>query len=321
MTLFVLRRIGLMALTLLIASLLVFLLLELSPGNVAGKVLGPYATEEQRAIWMEAHGYTRPVFVRYGEWLTRFVSGDFGESLRYRTPVADVLWPRLWNTGVLGFWTFALMVPLGLGLGVLAGMRVGSALDRLVSFFSILTASIPEFASAVFLSTIFVFALGWLPGTAAMVEGFEPLALILPVSVLLLYGVGYIARITRASMSDVMETEYIRTAVLKGLPRHQVILHHALPNALLTPFTVILLQINWLLSGVIVVEFFFAYKGFGALLLEAALNQDIYLIEACTMVAVSLALVTQSLADVGYAWLNPRIRFGGGEASNQATTS
>jgi len=106
-----------------------------------------------------------------------------------------------------------------------------------------------------------------------------------------------------------MHTDYIRTAVLKGLPWRVVVLKHALRNALMTPFTVIMLQINWLLSGVIVVEFFFAYKGFGALLLEASLNQDIYLIEACTMVAVGVAVVTQTLADVGYTYLNPRLHF------------
>jgi peptide/nickel transport system permease protein len=113
---------------------------------------------------------------------------------------------------------------------------------------------------------------------------------------------------TRASMIAVMHTDYIRTAVLKGLPWRVVILKHALRNALITPFTVIMLQINWLLSGVIVVEFFFAYKGFGALLLEASLNQDMYLIEACTLVAVCVAVVTQTLADVGYTYLNPRLR-------------
>jgi peptide/nickel transport system permease protein len=114
---------------------------------------------------------------------------------------------------------------------------------------------------------------------------------------------------TRASMAEVMTTHYIRSAVLKGLPYRRVILRHALRNALIAPFTVITLQINWLLSGVIVVEFFFAYKGFGALLLEASLNQDIFLIEACAMVAVFVAASTQTIADVGYTVLNPRIRF------------
>ena len=183
-----------------------------------------------------------------------------------------------------------------------------NANTRSDSNFSILTTSVPEFASAVVLSALFVFSLAWLPGTSAMAEGFTWQELVLPTAVLVLYDFGYVTRMTRASMIGVMHTDYIRTAVLKGLPWQVVILKHALLNALITPFTVIMLQINWLLSGVIVVEFFFAYKGFGALLLEASLNQDVYLIEACTMVAVCVAVVTQTLADIGYTYLNPRLR-------------
>ena len=142
-----------------------------------------------------------------------------------------------------------------------------------------------------------------------MAEGFNFKELLLPIMVLVIYDFGYVARMTRASMAEVMTTHYIRTAVLKGLPYREVILKHALRNALIAPFTVIMLQVNWLLSGVIVVEFFFAYKGFGALLLEASLNQDIFMIEACAMVAVFVAVGTQTIADVGYTYLNPRIRF------------
>jgi len=309
MVIFILRRLGTMALTMIVVSILLFLLLELTPGNVATKVLGPYSSEEQRTLWLEAHGYIEPLWFRYLSWLGNFITGDFGESIRFKVPVADVLWPRLWNTAILGFWTFAVMIPLSLALGVLAGMREGSALDRTISVGSIVTTSIPEFASAVFLAAIFVFWLGLLPGTSTMTTGFDWTQLVLPVMVLVIYDFGYVARMTRASMAEVMTTHYIRTAVLKGLPYRQVIIRHALRNALIAPFTVIMLQINWLLSGVIVVEFFFAYKGFGALLLEASLNQDIFLIEACAMVAVFVAAATQTLADVGYTYLNPRIRF------------
>lgn len=309
MAIFVLKRIALMALTMLVVSLLLFLLLELTPGSVATKVLGAYATEEQKQLWLQANGYLEPAWSRYLAWLGRFVTGDFGQSIRFKVPVATVLWPRLWNTAILGFWTFAVMIPLALTLGVLAGMREGSGLDRAISVTSIVTTSVPEFASAVLLSAVFVFWLGVLPGTSSMTSGFDWRQLVLPVLVLVLYDFGYVTRMTRASMADVMTMPYIRTAVLKGLPHHQVIVRHALRNALIAPFTVITLQINWLLSGVIVVEYFFAYKGFGALLLEASLNQDIYLIEACAMVAVLVAAATQTVADLGYTLLNPRIRF------------
>lgn len=309
MAVFILKRLGTMALTMLVVSLMLFLLLEFTPGNVATKVLGPYSSEEQRTLWLEAHGYFQPLWARYLSWLGDFTSGDFGESIRFKVPVAEVLWPRLWNTVVLGFWVFMVMIPLSLLLGVLAGMREGSKLDRTISVTSIITTSIPEFASAVFLAAVFVFWLGLLPGTSTMTSGFDWQQLVLPVLVLVIYDFGYVARMTRASMAEVMTTPYIRTAVLKGLPYRQVIMRHALRNALIAPFTVIMLQINWLLSGVIVVEFFFAYKGFGALLLEASLNQDIYLIEACAMVAVFVAAATQTIADIGYTYLNPRIRF------------
>ncbi|RDD63899.1 ABC transporter permease [Ferruginivarius sediminum] len=309
MLLFVTRRVGTMALTMIVVSILLFILLELTPGNVATKVLGPYSSEEQRRLWLEAHGYFDPIHIRYFRWLGDFIIGNFGESTRFKVPVGDVLWPRLWNTAILGFAVMVVVVPLSLTLGVLAGMKEGSKLDRSISVGSIVFTSIPEFASAVLLSAIFVFYLGLLPGTSGMASGFDLAQLVLPVMVLVLYDFGYVARMTRASMAEVMLTNYIRTAVLKGLPYRSVILKHALRNALIAPFTVIMLQINWLLSGVIVVEFFFAYKGFGALLLEASLNQDIFLIEACAMVAVFVAVGTQFAADVGYTYLNPRIRF------------
>jgi peptide/nickel transport system permease protein len=309
MLIFMARRFGTMILTMLVVSILVFLLLEINVEGVAIKVLGPYTSEEQRNLWLERNGYFDPAILRYLRWLGNFVIGDFGSSVRFKVPVGDVLWPRLANTGILGAVALFFASLIGLTLGVIAGMREGGGRDRGVSVSAILTTSVPEFASATFLSSFFVFYLQWLPGTSGMIDGFDPVQLVLPVMVLVIYDWGYIARMTRASMAEVMTTHYIRTAVLKGLPYGQVIRRHALRNALIAPFTVIMLQINWLLSGVIVVEVAFAYKGFGALLYEASLNQDIYLIEACAMVAVFVAVMTQTLADIGYTYLNPRIRF------------
>jgi peptide/nickel transport system permease protein len=309
MLVFIVRRIGTMILTMIVVSILLFLTLEFNSENVAVKVLGPYSSPESRAIWLEDHGYNDALPVRYGRWLGNFIVGDFGESIRFKTPVANVLLPRLKNTGILAAVTLAIVTVLGLTFGILAGMNEGSVLDRVISITSIITTSIPEFASAVLLTAVFVFYLDLLPGTSGMTDGFDPIQLVLPVMVLVLYDFGYVARMTRASMAEVMMTHYIRTAVLKGLPYKTVILRHALRNALIAPFTVIMLQINWLLSGVIVVEFFYAYKGFGALLLEASLNQDIFLIEACAMVAVFVAVATQTISDLGYTYLNPRIRF------------
>jgi peptide/nickel transport system permease protein len=298
-----------MVLTMLVVSILVFLLLEINVEGVAIKVLGPYTSVEQRNLWLERNGYFDPAILRYLRWLGNFVTGDFGQSVRFKVPVSDVLWPRLANTGILGGVALFFASLIGLTLGVIAGMREGGGRDRGVSVTAILTTSVPEFASATFLISLFVFQLSWLPGTSGMSDGFDPVQLVLPVMVLVIYDWGYIARMTRASMAEVMTTHYIRTAVLKGLPYGQVIRRHAMRNALIAPFTVIMLQINWLLSGVIVVEVAFGYKGFGALLYEASLNQDIFLIEACAMVAVFVAVMTQTLADIGYTYLNPRIRF------------
>lgn len=309
MLVFAVRRFGTMILTMFVVSVLVFLLLEINIDGVATKVLGPYSSQEQRQIWLEANGYYDPAILRYLRWLGNFVTGDFGQSVRFKVPVSEVLWPRLGNTAILGGIALFFASLIGLTLGVIAGMREGGARDRAVSVTSILTTSVPEFASAIFISSLFVFQFQLLPGTSGMADGFDPLQLVMPVLVLVIYDFGYIARMTRASMAEVMTTHYIRTAVLKGLPYGQVIRRHALRNALIAPFTVIMLQINWLLSGVIVVEWAFSYKGFGALLYEASLNQDIYLIEACAMVAVFVAVMTQTLADIGYTYLNPRIRF------------
>ena len=309
MAILITKRLLMMLLTMFAVSLVLFLLLEIDVETIAIKVLGQFSTEEQRAIWLERNGYNEPVFYRYVIWLGNFMTGDFGTSTIYKIPVAEVLWPRLWNTAILAFWVFVFLIPVSLVLGILSGMREGSKLDRTISVVSILTTSVPEFASTVFFSGLFVFSLQWLPGTSSMFDGFDWKQMVLPVLVLLVYDFGYVTRMTRASMAEVMTTHYVRTAVLKGLPYRQVILKHALRNALIAPFTVLMLQINWLLSGVIVVEFFYAYKGFGALLLEAALRQDIYLIEACTMVAVFVVVMTQVFSDIAYTLLNPRIRF------------
>lgn len=303
------RRLFYMAITMVAASVLLFALFELSPGDVAIQALGQYSTPEQRTLWLTQNGYDRPAPERYVAWLGRFVRGDLGMSRVFNAPVARVVADRLTNTAILAAAFFVLLVPLSLALGVLAGMREGSWLDRLISVSTVITTSLPPFASTVLVSAILVFWLKLLPGTSSMMDGFSPRELIMPVLVLVLYDLGYVVRITRASMADVMTMPYMRTALLKGIPYRRAIFRHALRNALIAPFTVLMLHINWLVGGVIVVEFFFAYKGFGSLILEAAFNRDLFLIEACTMVTVVIAVSSQTLADIGYTYLNPRIRF------------
>ena len=171
MLIFIVKRIGLMLLTMVAVSILVFLLLEVNVEGIAIKVLGPYTSEEQRRLWLEQNGFLEPFYIRYFTWLGSFITGEFGDSIRFKVPVADVLWPRLLNTAILGGCTYLFMIPLALTLGILAGMKEGSGLDRTISVASIVTTSVPEFASAVLFSALFVFYLGWLPGTSGMVGG------------------------------------------------------------------------------------------------------------------------------------------------------
>jgi peptide/nickel transport system permease protein len=305
--LFILRKLASALAVMFTVSLLVYLALEVNVGDVAVKVLGQFSTPAQRAQWLTANGYDAPFIIRYGRWLWSFVTGDWGMSTYYRAPVAQLIPDRLAASGILAGGALLVIVPVGLFAGIIAGMRPGSMLDRVVSFIAIATTSIPDFASAVFFSAVFVFWLHWLPGASTMLTGFSLQQIILPVLVLAFYSTGYLARVTRASMIEVMGTHYVRTARLKGASTARIVWRHALRNALITPVTVIMLQFPWLLSGVIVVEVFYAYKGFGTLLYDAALNSDIRLVEACAMVSVVVVVATQILSDLAYGWLNPRV--------------
>src|SRR5229473_3147800 len=189
--------------------------------------------------------------------------------------------------------------------------RQASTLDRAILMFSTVVASVPEFALGVFLASVFVVALGWLPGTATLAAGggwSVASQLVLPVAVIVLFDAGYVVSMIRASMIEIMQRPYIRTAVLKGMSFRRVVVRHALRNAMINPITVILLQINYLISGVVVVETVFAYPGFGRMMLEAALFKDIALVEVGALVAVGVAVMTQILGDLAYMLLDPRIR-------------
>lgn len=309
---FLSKRIALLAFTMLVVSLLVFMAFEFTPGEVARKVLGPFATQEQVDILTEELGLNRSPFLRYFEWLGNVLQGDLGYSTLYKQPVNDIIWDRLGNTLLLAGVAFAVIVPLSVILGIAAGMKEGSILDRTISVSSIVTTSVPEFASGVFLASIFVIWLGILPGTSPLDDGAGwPIwqQLVLPVMVMVLYDLGYVVRMVRASMVEVMTRPYIRTAILKGLSFRAVIMKHALRNAMIAPFTVILLQINYLITGVVVVEAVFAYPGFGRMLLDSALAQDVATVEAAALFAVFVSVMTQIAGDLGYMMLNPRIRF------------
>jgi peptide/nickel transport system permease protein len=308
---FFLKHLLFLFITLLVVSLIVFVLTELTPGDVARKILGAYATQEQVAMLTKEMGLDRPVLVRYVEWVGNVLQGDLGMSTRFKVPVADLMFDRLRNTAMLALVAFIFIVPLAMLLGIAAGMREGSPLDRGIMIFSTVVASVPEFAMGVFLASIFVVFLGWLPGTSTLTAGGTwsvASQFVLPVAVIVLFDLGYVVAMIRASMVEVMQRPYIRTATLKGMRFRQVVLGHALRNAMINPVTIILLQINYLITGVVVVETVFAYPGFGRLMLEAALAKDIAVVEVGALVAVFIAVLTQILGDLGYMALDPRIR-------------
>jgi peptide/nickel transport system permease protein len=303
------RRLASMILIMIVISVLLFLIFEGDKLALAARVLGPYSPMEGRLQWLADNGYNRPLIVRYFSWLYGFFTGDWKVSAQFNRPVLEFLAPRLANTAILGLCVFLLTAAISLVLGVLSGIKEAGPLDRTITAVSVFTTSIPEFASATFLVAIFVYWLDWLPGSSSFSTGFRWIELILPVSVLVIYNFGYYTRMTRASMAEVMTSQYVRTAILKGLPFRDVVIKHALRNALIAPFTVMILQLNYLLSGIIVTEVFFAYDGFGKAIYDAALFGDIYIVQAGAMVAVFVAVLSQFISDVGYTYLNPRIRF------------
>jgi len=360
MGLFILRRLGVMLLTALCLTFIVFWLTNLYPNlEKLAKTQGNFRmSDEAVASYLESRGYLQPTVDKFGEWLgvlpgwvregdtpeetfgrcfapgtpvearpTRcgILQGDWGFSTVFKEPVGETVLTRLALTGKLMFWVLMLMVPSALIVGVLAGMREGSKLDRSLSTFSIATTATPEYVSGVIFIAVLAssrFGLspllaewGWIDSktlflgsaTSAMKDA-NFWNFFLPVLTISLYGMGYIARMTRASMTEVMTAQYIRTARLKGVKFSEIVLKHALRNALIAPFTVIMLQIPWLLNGVVIVETLFNYKGFGWLLVQAAANNDIELLLAVSVVSVIVVLVTQLISDIGYVFLNPRIR-------------
>lgn len=360
MAFFILRRFGVMILTALCLTFVVFFLTNLAPNlEKLAKTQGNARMSDAEVIsWLDRNGYGGPLVMRYGEWLgvvpgwVRYdelaqewrgrcfqkggspedaprycglLQGDLGHSTVSDDEVANIIGGRLALTGVLMFWAFAVIVPSALLVGVLAGMREGSRTDRVLSTFSIGTTATPEYVSGVIFIVLLASSqtgispllvqLGWLEsGTLFLGSARSAMDDVtfwnftLPVMTIAFYGMGYIARMTRASMAEVMTAQYIRTARLKGVSFRNIVLKHALRNALIAPFTVIMLQFPWLLTGVVIVETLFNYNGFGWTLVQAASNNDIELLLACSVVAVFVVLVTQLISDIGYVYLNPRIR-------------
>jgi peptide/nickel transport system permease protein len=241
------------------------------------------------------------------------VRGDAGMSLQTGRPVSSTLWTRVRNTAILAGVAFLFVMPLALLLGILAGINEGRPVDRTISITGLALTATPEFVTGIFLILIFGIWLKWLPAIAVFLSDDalfqDPKLIVLPVLTLTAVELGYVARMTRASMVEVMGTAYIRTAILKGMPRWRVVWRHAVRNALMAPITIIMLHVNWLVSGVVVVEAIFGYPGLGKYIYDAAIFGDLYAIEAAAMLTVAIAITTRLIGDLAYTLLNPRIRY------------
>ncbi len=239
--------------------------------------------------------------------------GDPGISLQYGRPVAVTLIARIRNTLVLAGVAFAIIMPLALFVGILAGINEGKPLDRIISITSLGFTATPEFVTGIFLILIFGIWLKVLPAVAIFTSADaifqDPKLLALPVLTLTAVELGYVARMTRASMVEVMDSAYIRTAIIKGMPKSRVVFRHAIRNALMAPITIIMLHVNWLIGGLVVVEVIFGYPGLGYYIYKSAIFGDFNAVEAAAMVTVAIAIITRLLGDLAYTLLNPRIRY------------
>jgi peptide/nickel transport system permease protein len=316
-TQYVLKRLGLALLTLVLLSLIIFFAGSVLPGNPGRAILGPFASQHAVDALNQTLGVNRPLISQYWSWVTGILHGNLGTSYQYRLPVSSFLFPALGRSLKLAILAFVILVPLSILGGVLAALYRGRFVDRSISVTGLSLTSIPEFVSGIVLIVVFAIGLKWFPVTATPPPGTSPLVqlryLILPAIPLVLVLFGYIARMARAGTIEALDSDYVRTAVLKGLPRSTVIRRHVLRNSLLPTITVIATQCGYLIGGLVIVETLFNYPGIGRLIVTAATNKDFPMLEAGVLVIGIVYLGATLIADILYTVLNPRIRFQGAE--------
>lgn len=307
-----LRRLLLGLVTIWLVSGLIFLAVEALPGDACTAYLQRDAVGQRLAHCQAELGLDRPAVLRYLEWVGGALRGDFGFSVNGSRRIAAIVGDRLRNTLLLAGCTILLGVPLALMLGVITALRRDKATDILLSAFAIFAMTIPEFVSATLLIFIFSIWLGWLPGIV-MASSNAPLGaffpeIILPVLVLMMVMSAHILRTVRSSVIDVMASDYVRMAELKGVPNRRVILRHALPNALLPAINIIALTMAWLLGGVVVVETVFNYPGLGRLMVDAIAERDLPVVQAIALILAAVYVGLNLIADMLTLLLNPRLR-------------
>lgn len=316
MTIFklVIRRSLMSVVTLLLVSLIIFWMLEVLPGDVASRILGRDATAETLAQLRIELGLDRPAPIRYLAWLGGLVTGDLGQSLASSRPVSEILAPRIFNTVLLSAYAFLIYLPLTIIPALLQALNRDRAADHAFSVVTLVLLSLPDFLLATILLLTFVVMFPLLPAislvdqTSTAWEYFR--AMTLPALTLAIVMAVYAVRMLRDNLIEVLDSDYIRMAELKGLSRRRVLLRHALPNALVPTLNVTALNLAYLVGGVVVVEKVFSYPGFGSLLVDSLQLRDLPVIEATVMIAAFVYVVANLIADVAAILLNPRLRTG-----------
>jgi peptide/nickel transport system permease protein len=314
---FLLKRLGLAAITLFLLSVIVFIGASVLPGNVARRILGPFADEAAVDALNERLGTDEPLYVQYWDWITGFFQGDLGDSYALNVPVSELIGNALGNSAKLAVFAFVLVVPLAIFGGVVAALRRDTLADRVITIGGLSLSVVPEFVSGIMLILIFGLWLDVLPVSARAPAGsgfFTQLEyLLLPALTLVVLLFGYIARITRAGAIESLDADYTRTAVLKGLPRRTVVRRHVLRNSLLPTIAVVATQTGYLIGGLVVIETLFNYPGLGRLIFTAATQKDLPVLEAAVLIVGIVFLIAMLLADFAYSLLNPRIRYASAE--------
>lgn len=314
MSRYLLRRLGFLILVFLVTSLVIFIITQFLPGDVARVILGREAGEAAVQALRERLGLNDPLPVQYLRWLGDFVTGDWGESFSTKSAIRPLVLGRVSNSLMLAGITLLISVPLAVVLGVIAGLNENKLADNLISVTSLSVVGLPEFVTGLVLIEVFAFRLRLLPANSSIrpeaTFGEALPMLILPALTATLVLLAYIARLTRAGVIEELKQPYVRTADLKGLPRRTVIFKHVLRNALMPTITIIAISFGWLISGLIVIENVFNYPGLGRLLVFAIDRRDLPLLQAVTLVTVLGFALANLVADLLYAYLNPRIRLG-----------
>jgi peptide/nickel transport system permease protein len=314
---FLLKRLGLASITLFLLTIIVFFGAQILPGNVARRILGPFA--DQRAVESLNHqlGTDKPLLTQYWNWISNFFQGDLGDSLSYHVPVSSLLGNALVHSLKLAALAFVLVVPLAILGGVIAALKRDRAVDRIITLTGLSLTVVPEFVTGIMLILVFGLWLDVLPVSANAPDGsgvFTQIKfLLLPAFTLVILLFGYIARITRAGTIESLDADYTRTAFLKGLPRRTVIRRHVLRNSLLPTIAVVATQTGYLIGGLVVIETLFNYPGMGRLIFTAANQKDFPLLESSVLIVGIGFLLATLLADLAYSLLNPRIRYASAE--------